>query len=840
MKRNTPIRLLALVLALAMLLCGCAASGKQDTASPDADGSQKTNGSAAASELASKYTYTAKYFNAPSAAQYVSASCMADGALYLAAAQDGELRTYTDEASGESYQYNETGYQVYKMDLATGESTPIGALITDPREADAEGWTISQSLFDLQPGKDGSLWLFWNVNRSRYDLPESFDPETDQRYNYYVDGGNVIRAVELAADGSIKQDLTLDPGETARPQTGDHVSFFPQRVLITSDGSFAASSDRYAYLWSADGTLTAALDNESYADLKRLNADTIGVVSYTGDSMKFQALDTASKSWGETITLPDRAWNPLPGNSQYDFFYNNGTALYGYKTDSGKEEKLVDWLACDVNSDSLNGVYVDDSGKVCAILRDSTGSYGYYIGGINVATATNAAPSSPSTSASGWQVAVLTPTDAAAVTEKQELTLACLYLPSTLRAQVLAFNRASDKYRIVVRDYSEYNTDEDYTAGLTKLNTEILSGNVPDMICTNQLPVAQYAAKGVLEELWQYIDADPELSRDQLLTQPLEAMQTGDGLYQITDSFAISTAVALGKVVDGYDKWTVDAAKDALTKLQPNATYFNVTYTKSDVLSQCVSRTAGDFVDWQTGKCSFDSPEFAALLEFANSFQDTFDYEHFDWSDYTDDSLRIANGEQLVAPAYISSFDDLRYYDGVLKGDTRYIGWPTGSGEGGTVFDPGTSLAMTTRCADKDAAWQFMRAMLTDTPSDIWTFPVNRALFEKAAKLIMTPEYQTDENGNYVLDENGNKIEISQGGMSMGGGEMVEFYAMTQAQYDQLLALIDSASGAASYDMNINNIITEEAGAYFAGEKSVQDTAAAINNRVGLYVAEQR
>lgn len=156
------------------------------------------------------------------------------------------------------------------------------------------------------------------------------------------------------------------------------------------------------------------------------------------------------------------------------------------------------------------------------------------------------------------------------------------------------------------------------------------------------------------------------------------------------------------------------------------------------------------------------------------------------------------------------------------------------------MFEPGTSLAMTTRCANKDAAWQFMRAMLTDTPSDIWTFPVNRALFEKAAKLIMTPEYQTDENGNYVLDENGNKIEISHGGMSMGGGEMVEFYAMTQAQYDQLLALIDSASGTTSYDMNINNIITEEAGAYFAGEKSVQDTAAAINNRVGLYVAEQR
>ena len=102
MKKTTSIRLLALILALATLLCGCAAGGRQDAASPDAATSQKTNGSAAASELASKYTYAAKYYSAPSAAQYVSASCMADGALYLAAAQEGELRTYTDEVTGES------------------------------------------------------------------------------------------------------------------------------------------------------------------------------------------------------------------------------------------------------------------------------------------------------------------------------------------------------------------------------------------------------------------------------------------------------------------------------------------------------------------------------------------------------------------------------------------------------------------------------------------------------------------------------------------------------------------------------------------------------------------
>ena len=838
MKNKTPIRLLALVLALAMLLCGCAAGGKQDTASPDASTNQKTNGSAAASELASKYTYTAKYFNAPSAAQYISASCMADGALYLAASQEGEMRTYTDEVTGDSYQYSDYGYQLYKMDLATGESAPVGELISQSNEADDEGWNSSQDLFSIQPGQDGSVWLFLNVNRSRTNLPEDFDPETQSSYDYYEDGGTVIRAMELAADGSVQQDLSLDPGDTSVPGQ-DYNSFYPQTVLIASDGSFACSSDQYVYLWNADGTFAKRLDNTSYANIKRLNADTIGVTSYDNGSMSFQTLDTVSKSWGETVSLPDSAWDLMPGNGTYDFFYNDSSALYGYKLETKEAEKLVDWLACDINSDNLNGVCVTDSGAVCAILRDSSGGRGnYYIGGAN-STVTEAVSDAPDAGTSGWQVAVRTPTDGAQVTEKVGLTLACLYLDSTLRAKILAFNRASDKYRIVVRDYSEYNTDDDYTAGLTKLNTEILSGSVPDMLCTSQLPVAQYVAKGVLEELWQYIDADPELSRDQLLTQPLEAMQTGDGLYQITDSFAISTAVGLGKVVGGYDKWTVDAAKDALTKLQPDATYFNITYAKTDVLSQCVARSANDFVDWQNGKCSFDSPEFISLLEFANSFPAEFDYEKFDWNDYVDDSTRIANGEQLITPVYISSFDDLRYYDGLFKGDVSYIGWPTGSGEGGTVFEPGVCLAMTTRCADKDAAWQFMRAMLSDTPSDIWSFPVNRALFEQAAEIAMTPEYETDDQGNYILDENGEKIESSLGGMSMGG-EMVEFYAVTQEQYDQLLALMDQATGTTSYDLNITNIITEAVGAYFAGERSAQDAAAEINNRVGLYVAEQK
>ena len=130
----------------------------------------------------------------------------------------------------------------------------------------------------------------------------------------------------------------------------------------------------------------------------------------------------------------------------------------------------------------------------------------------------------------------------------------------------------------------------------------------------------------------------------------------------------------------------------------------------------------------------------------------------------------------------------------------------------------------------------------------------------------MTEEYQTDENGNVVKDENGNPIRIPKmtyyttdtgSGVTFGaatvpaastvviGGTVVNddgsisIYAMTQEQVDQILDLINATTAVYGYDESILNIISDEAAAYFAGEKSLDDTANMIQSRVNLYVAEQ-
>ena len=141
---------------------------------------------------------------------------------------------------------------------------------------------------------------------------------------------------------------------------------------------------------------------------------------------------------------------------------------------------------------------------------------------------------------------------------------------------------------------------------------------------------------------------------------------------------------------------------------------------------------------------------------------------------------------------------------------------------------------MTSSCKDKQGAWQFMRTLLTaDYQENLsWGYPISKKAYDKKLAEAMKQEYTTDENGN--------KVPVSQGGMSMGDGATVEFYAITQDEADQITALVNSVTRTMSYDQNLLNIISEEAAFYFSGEKTVDQTADIIQSRMTIYINEQR
>ena len=183
----------------------------------------------------------------------------------------------------------------------------------------------------------------------------------------------------------------------------------------------------------------------------------------------------------------------------------------------------------------------------------------------------------------------------------------------------------------------------------------------------------------------------------------------------------------------------------------------------------------------------------------------------------------------------------------LLGGDAAYVGCPNEWGEVGSSFSFVGSIAMSSACKDKEGAWTFLRTLLLphdeaeieDGPYSY--FPVNKADFQKAMELAMTPAYQTDRNGAYILDDDGELVETWKGAESFPGiAADCYHYAASQEDCDQLMALYNAISTYSRWDPDLEPIVIESAGAYFAGDRSLDDTAALIQNRASLYVNESR
>ena len=96
----------------------------------------------------------------------------------------------------------------------------------------------------------------------------------------------------------------------------------------------------------------------------------------------------------------------------------------------------------------------------------------------------------------------------------------------------------------------------------------------------------------------------------------------------------------------------------------------------------------------------------------------------------------------------------------------------------------------------------------------------------------MTPEYYTDENGN----------QVEQMKTSWGYDDFnIDIYAATGEEVDRVRSLSSSADRlAGSVNEQLAAIITEETEAFFKGQKSAEDTAGIIQNRIQIYVNENR
>lgn len=837
-------RMLALLLAALMIVGLFAGCSKDETKDPGkTDPGNSLIDQTKPSQTTAKYAYKADYFDlaVPDGVQYVNQICAAGTTLYLTASMQGEEITNTDPDTGETWSYYDSRLGVLTIDPDTGICTELSNLQLPEVPEGAEGGV---NCYNMIGSDDGTLWMLVNVYATQYELPDDFDPNTDSKWNYPSTDINGSYLMHIAADGSTI--ASLDLSDTNNEDNEDGMSGNLSSFAVDAAGNLYVSDYNNIYVLDAEGNVQFKLDGSQYnGSLCRLNAQQVGVMwyNYTDDvnaadenGQYFVPIDLETKDWGEKVKLPSNVESILPGDDAYDFYYTYNNNIYGYAAKTDTKEKLVDWLACDVDTNNMSGYAMLSDSRVAALMQDW------------------------STDPTTYQLIVLHRVDASEIKEKKVLTLACMYLDWNLRSMIVEYNKTNDEYRINVVDYSEYATDDDYNAGVTKLTTEIISGSVPDIFLTSNLPIDKYAAKGVIADLNTFMDGGNGLSRDYFVPQVMSALEKDGKLYELPTSFSVQTAYALSSIASQYDTWNVAAVQDAMTQLQEGATVFSDGWTKNTALSNCLSRNLSAFVDWTTGKCEFDSEAFQQLLAFCNSFPaETSDGDGaiayassadiaVDDAMWESDATRITNGKQLMSTTGMYSFDSYIWNVYAIRDKITFTGYPTEDGSGSS-FELQMPMAISSVTKYPDAAWDFVCSIIKkmntiDENNYYYGFPISQAAFDAEMTDIMTEQYQLDENGEQVdWDGDGEPDKAIRGSYeTMENGETVykDVYALTQEDIDQILGVINNTHSVYDYDQEILDIITDEVAAYFAGDKDVQTTASMIQSRVNLYVQEQR
>ncbi|MCL2045141.1 MAG: hypothetical protein FWG88_01985 [Oscillospiraceae bacterium] len=767
----------------------------------------------------------------------------------------GNMTMIGDKFVLTSYTFDEETYEstmsLYTMsfegdDLALLENyVPMSLPENAPENAES-----TTDIMGMFADGEGNIWIAQRANFYYFDLPDDFDEEEDMygMYAYYQDLGSSTVLRKLDNTGAELDSIDLSDFAEGLDY------FYIQAINMDDDGNIYIAVSTTIYVLDDKGNQKFSVDVDNWIDtLVKLPDGDIAHLGWIMDSTTtrgmyrgMRKIDVVTGDWGEQVPLPDNAYNIFPSAGEYALIFSDNNNLYGIDDETGESTLLLNWINSGVGGMSMNNVFMLPNDNVFTL----TYSYDY--------SNMSAGPT--------YEVIILNKVPVDSVPPRIVLTLACMNIDWTLRSTIVNFNRTNQKYRIFVNDYSVYSTQDDYMAGLTKLSTEIISGEVPDLIITNGLPLNQYISRGLIEDLNPFIDADPGLSRSDLVEGALRAAEVDGKLYQLFSNFYVFSLWGNPAILGDKTSWTMEEFMDVINANPQATSPIGYYMTKSSFLQQAIMLGMDSYIDWGAGTANFDTDDFIKLLEFASTIPDEVDYDFENW---VSEEQLISSGEQIMRFGIIYDLLNTMIDKERFGGEVVYKGFPTASGAGNVITMIG-SMAMTTSCIDKDGAWEFMREIILGEGQTMgprmFGFPLEKSKLDAMFEEMMTQEYYTDEddeeqpvpkagyypeNGGYTIfnaDSFGYRSSSSvvTSVATMGGamyprdmGEMIYIYAMTQEQADQIYQLIDSISGVAGgYDENLINIITEGADDYFQGRASAADAARVIQSRVAIYISE--
>ena len=402
----------------------------------------------------------------------------------------------------------------------------------------------------------------------------------------------------------------------------------------------------------------------------------------------------------------------------------------------------------------------------------------------------------------------------AAATEKEVVTFASFLVDEELQRDIVLFNQSNDQYWIEVE--TGESTGADYTSFNTRLQTQLMTGQGPDLLsaATNAF-FPDYVEKGALEDLLPYIQRD--LNPEDYVQAALHAYEKDGGIYALGQSFVLTLLAADSRYTGGTTAWTFRDMGQAMQ--DSGASVINPDWSRGSLLAICIRGLGSHLRDYGLIRDS---------ILFAEKYGIDGAGGMMNYVDLVLGEDALTKGVQINSPLDIA---DLQAFYGE---NLALVGNPVEEGSG-IYMEVRGALSINTASDHKEGAWAFIRFLLEREKQ----FSVKNSLpMSKEAYEAMMQEYLSPFSYDVYLPEAGGIVTFTRGHRLVRSNMDID--AITAGQAEELNSLVDESEVLIwTVQYEAESIIWEEAEAYYQGDRSIDQVMETIESRMEIWFGER-
>ena len=285
-------------------------------------------------------------------------------------------------------------------------------------------------------------------------------------------------------------------------------------------------------------------------------------------------------------------------------------------------------------------------------------------------------------------------------------------------------------------------------------------------------------------------------------------------------SFKVATCVVRAKFAKGKGSLTYKELDDLI---KSNGTDYETAFGSNHDKSYgnlLMPHYADKCIDWNEKKCDFKNPEFIEFLNFINKFPDKASGN----SNLAEIDKSYAEDKGLYYRELFSNLNEYaRLKQLVFNDDIELVGYPNNSRENiASIY--GELYAVNSNTAHKDIVLEFVKNLiLSDKDDSNSGFSTVKQKFEE--ELQEATKEKSDDDESAQLWDQINHV-------------MVKMKPLSQEEVSKFYDYTVSINSLDCMDNEITNIIAEEASAFYCGQKTAEEVADIIQNRVTVYINE--